>query len=127
MVSLSINLALKPWWKRTWTLQEFYLGKTAAFMCGTHTCSRSDVDAWLSHLWSFVERIDSDHTLFDHIKNSFRFLHPDENLNANNEQLWRDWVQEVASTCKPVMVQEEYPRNDPPSHRTPMVMATGWQ
>ncbi|KAH9204942.1 heterokaryon incompatibility protein-domain-containing protein, partial [Leptodontidium sp. 2 PMI_412] len=28
LVSLSINLVLKPWWERTWTVQEFYLAKT---------------------------------------------------------------------------------------------------
>jgi hypothetical protein len=124
LVSLSINLVLKPWWERTWTVQEFYLAKTVVFMCGTHICSKSDVDTWFSYLWSFVERTDSDHTLLDHIKNSLRSMHPDKSFNANNGQLWRDWARKVASTCKLAIVQEEYLRNDPPSLRTAMVMTT---
>ena len=124
LFSLSISLVLKPWWERTWTVQEFYLAKTVVFMCGTHMCSKSDIGAWFSHLWSLVERIDSDYTLFDHIKSSLRSMHPDKSLNANNGQLWREWVRKVASTCKLAIVQEEYAHNDPPSLRTAMVMTT---
>jgi hypothetical protein len=73
----------------------------------------------------FVERIDSDHTLFDYIKNSLRSIYPDKSFNANNRQLWKDWVQKVASIYKLAIVQEEYLRNDPPSLRTAMVITTG--
>jgi Heterokaryon incompatibility protein (HET) len=81
IISLSINLVMKPWWKRTWTVQELYLAKTVVFMCGTNTFSQSDVDMWFSYLWSLVERNDSDHTMREQIQSSLISMHPDKNVN----------------------------------------------
>ncbi|KAH8787774.1 heterokaryon incompatibility protein-domain-containing protein [Hyaloscypha finlandica] len=91
IISLSINLVMKPWWERTWTVQELYLAKTVVFMCGNHTSSQSDADAWISYLWSLVERNDSDHTLRDHIQSRLVSMHLDKSAKAKTRQLFTDW------------------------------------
>lgn len=125
IISLSINLVMKPWWERTWTVQELYLAKTVVFMCGTHTFSQSDVDMWFSYLWSLAERNHSDHTLLGRIKNSLISMYSEKGAKANNGLLFTDWVGRLAITSKVAIVQEEYARNDPPSLRKVMEMKIG--
>ncbi|KAH8760597.1 heterokaryon incompatibility protein-domain-containing protein [Hyaloscypha sp. PMI_1271] len=124
IISLSINLVMKPWWERTWTVQELYLAKTVVFMCGNHTFSQSDADAWISYLWSLIERNDSDHTLRDHIQSRLVSMHLDKSAKAKTRQLFTDWVGRVSIIRRVAIVQEEY-QNDPPSLRTVMLMTTG--
>ncbi len=125
MISLSINLVMKPWWERTWTVQELCPGKTVVFICGTHAFPQSDVDAWFSFLCSLVERNDSDQTLRDQIQSSLVSMHPDKSVKAKNGVLFCDWVSKVCITSKVALVQEEYQRNDPPSLRQVMTMTAG--
>lgn len=125
VISLSINLVMKPWWERTWTVQELFLGKTVVFMCGTHTFPQSDVDAWFAYLWSLVERNDTDHTLRDHIQSSLVSMHPDKSVKAKDGLLFGGWVSRVRITRNVAIVQEEYQRNDPPSLRQVLMMTAG--
>lgn len=124
ILSLSIDLVMKPWWERTWTVQELYLAKTVLFMCGTRTFSQSDINAWFSYLSSLIEKNDSDPTLLNHIQRRIVSMHP-ESVKANDGLLFSDWVGRVVIACNMAMLQEEYPRGDPPSLRVVMEVSRG--
>lgn len=48
----------RPWWRRTWIIQEAVLARKIVIMCGNETIGWEDIDAWFKRLARTTDRIE---------------------------------------------------------------------
>ncbi|KAK0744821.1 heterokaryon incompatibility protein-domain-containing protein [Apiosordaria backusii] len=53
----SFDLFLRPWWTRTWTLQEILLARHAIFLIGNYTVEWEEMQSWISWFGLSVDEL----------------------------------------------------------------------